>query len=80
MSDPPYYADGSYGYYDVTQSRPSSFYQRASKLEVEYFRKFGYTNIPMHVFLSKAENIFDGKVTKTQAFRQIRSMYPDRPH
>ena len=77
MSNPPYYSDGSYGYYDVTPKRPSFavFKERANKLEAEYWRMYGYTRIPIAVFIAKAEKIHDGKITKRQAFNEIRASY-----
>jgi len=82
MSDPPYYADGSHGYYDVTPGTKSMtfFHNKAEKLSSEYYRMYGYSRIPEHVFFAKAQKIYENQLTKRQAFTEIRRSYPDKRH
>lgn len=59
-----------------------SFRRRSEALEAEYWRRYGYVNIPESVFFAAASNVWYEQMTKEQALEAIHKEYQHlhRPH
>lgn len=63
-------------------TRLLSFRRRSNALQSEYWRTYGYANIPESVFFAAASHVWYENMTKQQALEAIHKEYQHlhRPH